>query len=405
MNVDIQSLGTFNQLAHEGAEQATASMAQMTGIAADVDVTKISLVNREDIGEELGDREFVGVRFGYEGELSGETVLVFDSDCTETLVGELLGGSPGEAMARSGVEEIGNIMMSGFIDGWADYLGTTIDHSPPEYVEGTGAGILPPPPDDAESDQVFVFKSRIEWLEESVEFYIYMLPEYTPLAEVMAEHADTESDAIPIDKLEVFNEMTTDGTERAADNVEMMTGIDTEAEVSQISFAPIEDVPKQVGNDTYVGTVVEFTGVPSGFMMVLFDEASAKTVAEAMMPVDVEGEELTDQHKMAIEELGNIMTSGFVDGWANVLQTSVDHTPPRLVHDMGQAIVDPLAAQVGQHQEHAFIIDSKMVTDDVAFESEIYALPNEQELRQALDELLVERADETEADAEQIFQE
>ena len=71
---------------------------------------------------------------------------------------------------------------------------------------------------------------------------------------------------------------------------------------------------------------------------------------------------------------------------------------------MGRAIVDPLAAQVGQHQEHAFIIDSTMRTDDIEFEAEIHALPNEQELRQALDELLVERAEETEADPEQIFQ-
>jgi len=345
------------------------------------------------------------VNFGYEGELSGETVLVFGRECNETLIESLLGGADSEEMARSSVKEIGNIMMSGFIDGWADYLGTTIDHSPPTYVEGIGSEVLPDAPEDSDKDQIFVFKSRIEWIGESVEFYIYMLPEYDPLAEVMTEHADTEQDAIPIDKLEVFNEMTRDGTEKAAKNVTQMTGIDTEAEVSQISFAPIEDVPKQVGNDIFVGTVVEFTGIPSGYMMVLFDELSAKNVAEAMMPVEVDADELTEQHKMAIEELGNIMTSGFVDGWANVLQTSVDHTPPRLVHDMGRAIIDPLAAQVGQHQEHAFIIDSTMKTDDIEFEAEIHALPNEQELREALDELLVERADQTEADAETIFQE
>ncbi|MEF8881612.1 MAG: chemotaxis protein CheC [Halapricum sp.] len=403
MKVDIQSLETFNQLAHEGAQQATASMSQMTGIDAAVDVTKISLVSRDDIGEELNNKSFVGVEFDYEGELAGETVLVFGRDCSDSMVESLMGSADGE-MAKSGVKEIGNIMMSGFIDGWADYLETSIDHSPPTYTEGVGANILPAAPAGSEKDYVFVFKSQIEWVDESLEFYIYMLPEYEPLAEVMTAHADTGDDAIPVDKLEVFNEMTRSGTEKAAENVTMMTGIETEAEVSQISFAPITDVPKQVSEETYVGTVVEFTGVPSGYMMVLFDEVSARNVAEAMMPVDVEGEGLTDQHKMAIEELGNIMTSGFVDGWANVLQTSVDHTPPRLVHDMGRAIIDPLAAQVGQHQEHAFIIDSTMKTDDIEFEAEIHALPNEQELREALDELLVERADETDADPEKIFQ-
>ncbi|MFB6188514.1 MAG: chemotaxis protein CheC [Halapricum sp.] len=405
MKVDIQSLETFNQLAHEGAEQATASMTQLTGIDATVDVTKISLVNRTDVGEELDAQEFVGVQFHYTGELSGETVLVFDRDCSESMIDSLLGGSGSEEMAKSGVKEIGNIMMSGFIDGWADYLNTTIDHSPPQYIEGVGPDVLPAVPDGHDSDHIFVFKSQIEWTDEALEFYIYMLPEYEPLAEVMTEHAATEDDAIPVDKLEVFNEMTRNGTEKAAENVTMMTGIETEAEVSQISFSPITDVPKQVGNDTYVGTVVEFTGVPSGYLMVLFDEVSARNVAEAMMPIEPDGEELTEQHTMAIEELGNIMTSGFVDGWANVLQTSVDHTPPRLVHDMGQAIIDPLAAQVGRYQEHAFIIDSTMRTDDIEFEAEIHALPNEQELREALDELLVDRADETEADPEEIFQE
>ena len=404
MKIDVQSLGTFNRLAHEGAEQATQSLCQMTGLDAVVDVTKITLVNREDVGDRLSGDDYVGVQFGFEGELAGDTVLVFERAGSETMVESLVpGGADDPAMAQSSVEEIGNIMMSGFIDGWADFLETTIEHSPPEYVEGVGIEMLPEPPNSDGRDQVFVFQSEIEWIDESVSFYIYMFPEYDPLAEVMTKHADTESDAIPIDKLEVFNEMTRDGTHQAATNVEMMTGIETEAEVTRLSFSPIEDVPKQIGTDTYVGTVVEFTGVPSGFLLVLFDEASAVHIAEAMMPIEIDEDGLTDQHKSAIEELGNIMTSGFVDGWANVLQTSVEHTPPRLVHDMGRSIVDPLAAQVGQHQEHAFIIDSEMRTDDIEFGAEIHALPNEKELRQALNELLVERADETRADVEKIF--
>ncbi len=404
MKVDVQSLGTFNQLAHEGAEQATRSMCQMTGIDAAVDVTRISLVDRADVGEELGEETYVGVTFDFEGALSGETVLVFDDESADKIVDALMpGAADDEAMARSSVEEIGNIMMSGFIDGWADYLDTTIDHSPPDYIERSGAHVLPEGPDTSEHDQVFVFRSEIEWVGESVSFYIYMLPEFEPLADLMADHRDAEGDAISIEKLEVFNRMTRTGTEQAADNVEMMTGIETEAEVTQISFAPIEDVPKQIGNETYVGTVVEFTGLPSGYLLVLFDEHSAEAIAEALMPMEPEGEGLTEQHKSAIEELGNIMTSGFVDGWANVLQRTVDHTPPRLVHDMGHAIIDPLAAQLGQDQRHAFIIDSTMRTEQLDFGAEIHALPNEKELQEALDELLVERADETTADPEQLF--
>jgi len=403
MQVDVESLGTFNRLAHEGARTATDAMAQMTGIEADVEVTKISLVDRAEAGEELADEAFVGVQFGFEGALTGDAALVFDRESTDDIVEALVpGGTDDEAMARSSVAEVGNIMMSGFIDGWADHLGATIEHTPPEYIEQTGADVVPAGPAASEHDQIFVFKSEVEFPGEPVCFYIYMVPSYDGLAELLADRA--AEDAISTEKLAVFNRMTRQGTEKAAENVAMMTGIETEAEVTQTSFCPIEDVPKQVGTDTYVGTAVEFTGVPSGYLLVLFDEASAVTVAEALMPVEAEGDGLTDRHESAIEELGNILTSGFVDGWANVLQQSVDHTPPRLVHDMGRAIVDPLAAQLGQHQRHAFTVDSKLRTDEVAVECEILALPDEEQLREALDELLVERADQTEADPEEIFQ-
>lgn len=402
MKVDVQSLGTLNELAHDGAKQATQAMTQMTGIDADVDVTQITIVDREDVGEELVGASFVGVEFGFEGELTGDTVLVFEEEASDTIVESLLGTTGGD-MAESSVKEIGNIMMSGFIDGWANYLGATIDHSPPNYIEREGSEILPNEIDETEHNQVFVFRSEVTWAGGNANFYIYMLPEYEPLADMMSQHASTEQDAIPLEKLQAFKEMTQEGTENAADNVEMMSGIATDAEVTRISFSPIEDVPKQIGDEVVVGTVVEFTGEPSGYLMVLFDETSAQHVAEALMPVEMDTETLTDQHKAAIEELGNIMTSGFVDGWANVLQRSIEHSPPRLVHDMGRAVIDPLAAQLGQHQRHAFIIDSEMRTQNLDFQCEIHALPDEAELREALDDLLLDRVDETEADTEQIF--
>jgi chemotaxis protein CheC len=404
MQVDVQSLATFNRLAHEGAEQATTALAQMTGIDADVDVTKISLVDRADLGEELGAEDYVGVGFDFEGAMAGETVLVFESESSTAIAERLLGeAAPDGDMARSSVEELGNIMMSGFIDGWADYLDAPIDHSPPTSFERTGAEVLPDAPAEDNRDQLFVFRSQIECDDETVGFYIYMLPSFEDLTALVAGHADASKNAIPVEKLEVFNRMNQQGARTAAEHVAEMTGIDVSAEVAQISFCPIEDVPRQIGEEAYVGTAVEFTGVPSGYLLVLFDEPSAITVAEALLPVSPEGDGLTEDHEAAIEELGNIMTSGFVDGWANVLQQSVDHTPPRLVHDMGRAILDPIAAQLGQHQQHAFVVDATMRTDEVAVRSEIHALPNEAELRSALAALDVDRADQTEADPDEIF--
>jgi chemotaxis protein CheY-P-specific phosphatase CheC len=245
----------------------------------------------------------------------------------------------------------------------------------------------------------------VENAERSLEFLIYMLPDFEPLANAMMAHADADSNPIPLDKLQVFNRMTASGMETAAENVSMMTGMDTTVETSRISFARIEDVPKRIGTQVHVGTAVEFTGALDGYLAVLFDEQSAISAAAELLPTDDGGDRLSDRHKATIQELGNIMTSGYVDGWANVLQTSIDHTPPELVHDMGRVIVEPLAAQVGREQAHAFIIDSEMRTEEIEFSATVHALPNETELRKALEQLDVERADETDADPERIFKE
>jgi len=83
-------------------------MTRMTGIEARVDVTRISLVDRADVGEELGDGTYVGMNFDFEDALGGETVLAFDDESAKTILEAMMPGSADdEAMARSGVEEIG----------------------------------------------------------------------------------------------------------------------------------------------------------------------------------------------------------------------------------------------------------------------------------------------------------
>lgn len=408
MRVDIQSLGTYNRLAQEGAEHAAASLTEMTGIETYVDVTNVTLMSKRDVEDVFGGTAFVGVQIGVGGGLSGETALAFDRESAASIVDVLVPGATAgdddefDDMARSGISEIGNIMMGGFVDGWADYLSTNVDMTPPTYVERDGTDVLPEGAlARAKEEHVFVFESQMTAVDEEIDAYIYMLPEYGTFAE-MLEASDDHDDAIPMEKLTVFDEMTRQGAERAAENVSSMTGIETDVDVSRLSFVPIEDVPNTTRDEVYLGTVMEFKGTPGGYLAILFDEPSARTIVDATVPMELD-EPLGDMGESAIQEMGNIMTSGFIDGWANVLQTSIDHTPPELVHDLGTAILSPIAGRLGQSQEYAFLMDSTVVTPEGEFNCEIYAIPDEQKLKEALDALLVERSDQLEANRESLF--
>ena len=398
MQIDIDSLETYNALARDGARSAAESLSQLTGIDTHVEVTNVSLMAPTDLEYEYVGSEFSGVRVDLGGALSGETVLTFDAEARDVIARTLVPGGD-ETMRRSSIEEVGNIMTSGFVDGWAEHLDAVIDISPPTFLEGSGADVLTAAGADTD-EQLFVFRSRVESASEAVDFHILLVPERDSLVEALGT---TGEESVSFEKFEVFNEMTKQGAERAAENITTMTGLETDVEVNRMSFVPIDDVPAEVGDRRYIGTVMEFDGKPSGYLVILFDRPSAEAVIDALVPTETDGE-WSEMERSAIKELGNIMTSGFIDGWANVLESSIDHSPPAFVSDMGSSIMSPIVGRMARTQEHAFVLDSMIHTDgDGAFRCEMLALPDETELREVLQDLLVERADRTHVDPDEVF--
>jgi len=393
MKLDVRALGTFNRLAHEGAEHAAASLEQLTAVEPRVEATAINLVAKEDVSEVFDDREFVGVQIGLEGGLVGESALALDRESARRLL-ENLPGEDSPELTEGRISEVGNILIGGFLDGWADYLGTAIDITPPTYVEGSGMDVIP---DGStvweERDQVFAFTSELQAADQSLELVIYLLPDLDAFQKLVAGPRPGSAVPVPFEKLTVFNQMTKVGAENASDNITMMTGIETAVEVSNLSFVPVETVTSRVSDEVHVGVVIEFRGLPSGYVLILFDEPSAQLLVDEIVPQTVEDGEFDEMQRSAIKEIGNVMTSGFVDGWANVLNTTIDITPPKFVHDLGRAIMDPVAARIGRNQEFAFVLDSAIVTRDQQIGCNIYALPDERELARALNSLSVEPED------------
>lgn len=395
MNLDVQSLRTFSRLAHSGAERAAGSLTQLTGVETTVDVTKVEVSTRGDVEREFVEQDLVSVHIGFNGGIDGRTVLAFDRDKAVELVDVLVPGAadqPDGEMATSGLKELGNIMLGGFIDGWADFLDTSIEITTPTFVDVEHRGALDDITGDSGfemdtgEDHVLTFRNQLKTTDEEVNFYIYMLPTHDSI-ETISTVAGSDGETVPVESFTSFSEMITDGAEQASEDLTAMTGTETEVEVSRLSFVPIEAVPMELTEATRLGVVLEFEGLPSGYIAILFDEASADNLANALMP-GMEADAAMRQS--AIQEIGNITTSGFIDGWANALETTIEISPPTYVEDIGSAIIDPLATELAQSQEHAFLIDSTIVTDDDEFTCDIYALPNEAELREALNRLAAE---------------
>ncbi|WP_281195136.1 chemotaxis protein CheC [Halorubrum sp. F4] len=403
MRVDVRALGACNRLAERGAERAANALGELTGSDLAVEVTGASVATGEDLAKAFSGRESIGVRVGLDGGLEGSAVLAFDADQIDGLLSVLPGGA---STGRSAVTEVGNIALGGFLDGWANYLGRAIDMTPPRYFEADGAAVLP---DGAlAGDGVFLFESRLDATGTDLDFSIYMLPDSGPFRDLVvgktataatagAEGAvgsvgtggasgGTNAPAVPYESLSTFASLAKRGSANAADNIGMMTGLETTVDVSRLRFVPLADVPSEVGTEPHVGTVFELQGKPSGYLAILFSEESGAAVAEAMLPTEPD-EPLGGMAENALRELGNVMTSGFIDGWANVLGTSISHSPPEFVHDIGSATVSPLVASLSRRQDYGFVIDAAIRTEGVQARCDVYALPDERELAAALERL------------------
>ncbi|MFB6134335.1 MAG: chemotaxis protein CheC [Halanaeroarchaeum sp.] len=325
------------------------------------------------------------VAIEFTGALDGRALLVFDAE-TASHIADRMGGG---ALETDALRELTNIMTSSFVDGWAAHLEEPIDISTPRALEGDAP--LIPPGDDIDGHS-FVFHSTIQLVADGSTCEYFLVPEPEGfLSSIRKATAKSMRADVEIEELTAFLKLTAAGGETVANQLETMTGIDADVAVSQLNFVPVEDVPTVIDETQYLGTVFQFEGPLSGLLAIMFEADSADLVADAMMPGGGDSAEL---RRSAIKELGNITASGFIDGWANAMGGTIDHSVPDFVDDMGRAILDAIAVRLGQTETFAAVFDVTVTADD-PIECRVFAFPEPSGLRDVITSLDADRDVET----------
>ncbi|QSG14876.1 chemotaxis protein CheC [Halapricum desulfuricans] len=196
---------------------------------------------------------------------------------------------------------------------------------------------------------------------------------------------------LDIRKLALFNKMAKEGGNTVADHLSQMTGMETEMEITKINFIDIPDIKTHVGDEKLIGISIELQEPPHGHILFLLDYENAKTLAQGMLGdmggADPEQSGFTDMERSAIEEIGNIMTSGFIDGWANVLDTTIDMGTPTFTYGPGSGMVDELVGN--RDSDMALMFDSRIHALDANIDVTVYTFPQLEELVDLMQEIEV----------------
>jgi chemotaxis protein CheC len=196
---------------------------------------------------------------------------------------------------------------------------------------------------------------------------------------------------IDIRKLGLFNRMAKEGGNTVASHLSQMTGMETEMEITKINFIDIPDIKTHVGHEKQIGISIEMLEPPHGHILFLFNADSAKELAHGMIgdmgDTDPSAKGFTDMERSAIQEIGNIMTSGFIDGWANVLNTTIDMSTPSFTYGPGSGMVDELVGN--RTDEMALMFDSRVRALDSDINVKVYTFPELEELVGLMQEIEV----------------
>lgn len=184
---------------------------------------------------------------------------------------------------------------------------------------------------------------------------------------------------VDVRKLEIFNRVSKEGSRRVAQSLTQMSGLDAEIEVAKINILHMDDVKTHLGANNAVGIYVELTEPPYGYVLFLLDPVDSKRLAGTMVPADACSDTgFSDMERSAMQEIGNIMTSGYIDGWANVLDTTINMGTPTFTYGPSHKIIEQMGGW--PDEEIVFVLDSEISTGDANVDLTVYTFPQVREL-------------------------
>lgn len=183
----------LRELGNIGAAHAATVLSQMLNCQVEMTVPEIQLVDVSRIYSFIGDEIAVLIAFQIQGELGngGYILLHLPEKGALRLVNTLLGQGDGERamdeMDRSTITEIGNIMVSSFLDATATLLGIVMLPSPPQLALDmphaviqtllTGEGI--------DIDEIVLFRTELYSQERMISSNLMLLPNPPMLWEIL----------------------------------------------------------------------------------------------------------------------------------------------------------------------------------------------------------------------------
>ena len=192
MKLSVVQTDAIQELGNIGAAHAATTLSQMLSSTVSMSVPAIKAVDLAELGNYIGDESAAMVVFELQGEIQhgGYIIFYITKESAIRLTNTMLGMTDPDRelneMDRSALVEVGNIMVSAFLDATAELLGFIMLPSPPALsidmahaaMETLIAQL------SEEVDEVLLFSTELICEEHKIDSDIIMMPEISTLKRI-----------------------------------------------------------------------------------------------------------------------------------------------------------------------------------------------------------------------------
>jgi chemotaxis protein CheC len=189
MKLSAVQADAIQELGNIGAAHAATTLSQMLGSTIEMSVPAIRVVDLSQLGQYMGEESAAMVAFELQGDIPhGGYILFYITResavrMTNTMLGQTEINRPLSEMDESALLEVGNIMVSAFLDATAELLGFVMIPSPPSLTIDMAHAAMQSliAQMQEETNEVLLFSTELVCEEYKVDSDIIMMPERSTL--------------------------------------------------------------------------------------------------------------------------------------------------------------------------------------------------------------------------------
>jgi len=193
MKLSAVQADAIQELGNIGAAHAATTLSQMLGSSIEMSVPAIRVVELSQLGQYMGEESAAMVAFELQGDIPhGGYILFYITResavrMTNTMLGQTETNRPLSEMDESALLEVGNIMVSAFLDATAELLGFVMLPSPPALTIDMAHAAMQSliAQMQEETDEVLLFSTELTCEEYKIDSDIIMMPERSTLERII----------------------------------------------------------------------------------------------------------------------------------------------------------------------------------------------------------------------------